>query len=341
MYILNRLFECINCEKSCLEKDICKFKKEELSYLIIIISRIFKNDLDSTLDFRYKIFKKIIGRNALKATLYTINLSEIADLINDPEVEDIVVIPGRPIYVTKKWGKHKTELTSTHHVVRVILKLARMKGLELTTTRPSLRFGLRFGGIRIRISLDLPPIVPYPQTYLRIHRRKITLLEMLKEKFLTTSQLSALISSVKSGLNIVVAGPPGSGKTSLLAALDDLIPPHLQRVYIDEADEFEEDPNKNQIKISSIDKIREIYASLNRNIDVVFIGELQYPDHFEAYKISTEIGLQTFATLHAISIEDAIKRLENYTEIKNTAIVLLSKKYKEKIERKITEIYVK
>ncbi|MEM1597709.1 MAG: ATPase, T2SS/T4P/T4SS family [Pyrobaculum sp.] len=278
----------------------------------------------------------------MKATLHSVDLLEVAELISDPEVEDIVVIPGRPVYVTKKWGKHKTDVVATQRTIRAILKLARLKGIELTMSRPSLRFGLRFGGMRMRISLDLPPIVPYPQAYIRIHRKKITLKEMLKEGFLTKDQLSTLLSAVRSGLHVVVAGAPGSGKTSLLVALDDLIPPNLQRVYIDEADEFEEDPQKNQIKIASVDKVREVYASLNRNIDVVFIGELQYPDHFEAYKISTEIGLQTFATLHAVSVEDALKRLGKYTEVKNTAIVLLSKKYyKDKIERKISEIHVK
>jgi flagellar protein FlaI len=74
---------------------------------------------------------------------------------------------------------------------------------------------------------------------------------------------------------------------------------------------------------------------------VVFIGELQYEDHFHAFRPATEIGLQTLATMHSMTIEDAVKRLEKYVEMKNMAIIQLAKRYSETIERRVVEIYVK
>ncbi len=339
-HLLARIIECIECRHSCREKGLCAFAEEEMRDVVALSSRIFRKDVDSTLQLRYELFAKIDRKVAVRATLATVGLQEIADLVED-EVEDILLIPGRPIYITKKSGKFKTPKTADGATIKSLLKLAQMKGIELTTATPSLRYGLRFGEIRMRISLDLPPIVPNPQAYIRIHRGKITLRQLVESGFLTREQLAKIYAVLKEGRHIVVTGPPGSGKTTLLAALDDLIPGNLQRVYIDEADEFEEDPDKNQIKIRDVNKARQIYASLNRNIDVVFIGELQYEDHFYAFKTATEIGLQTFATMHSVTVEEALRRLERYTEVKNVAIIQLAKRYGAAIERQVVEIYAK
>jgi flagellar protein FlaI len=53
------------------------------------------------------------------------------------------------------------------------------------------------------------------------------------------------------------------------------------------------------------------------------------------------MGLQTFATMHSATVEEALRRLERYTEVKNTAIVQLAKRYGAVIERRVVEIYVK
>ncbi|MGC8994286.1 MAG: ATPase, T2SS/T4P/T4SS family, partial [Pyrobaculum sp.] len=157
---------------------------------------------------------------------------------------------------------------------------------------------------------------------------------------LTEDQLREIYRWVREGRHIVVTGPPGSGKTTLLSALDDLIPGEWQRVYIDEADEFEDDPQKNQIKIRNVNKVKEIYASLNRNIDVIFIGELQYEEHFAAFKTAVEIGLQTLATMHSVNVNDAVTRLRRREiEVKNIGIVQLGKKYAGTIERRVVELY--
>ncbi|MEM1836357.1 MAG: ATPase, T2SS/T4P/T4SS family [Pyrobaculum sp.] len=339
MSLLLKIFECLECTYSCREKDICKFSQSEIPYVIKLVSRIFRKTVDDTIDFRYRFFKKVSENLAEWATLETFGLGEIAEFIKNREVEDILLIPGRPIYLTTRRGKIKISKTTTPDLVSQILKIAYMKGIELTTSNPSFRYSLKFGHYTIRVSVDLPPIVPLPQAYVRIHRGKITLSHLLNSGFLTKSQLIEIGRYVKEGRNIVVSGPPGSGKTTLLSAIDDLIPQNFQRVYIDEADEFEDDEEKNQIKIRNVDKLREIYTSLNRNIDVVIIGELQYEGHFVAYKTSVEMGIQTLATMHASNIKDAIKRLERYVEVKNMAIIQLEKKYSATINRRVVDIY--
>ncbi|ACB40255.1 ATPase, T2SS/T4P/T4SS family [Pyrobaculum neutrophilum] len=339
--LLTRILECAECRYSCREKGLCNFTEEEIEDVVKLASRIFKRDLDATLDFRYGLFKKIKGSAALRATLATVGLEELAPYLEQDDVEDLLLIPGRPIYITRRSGKEKGQEVATLRLVKNLMRLAYLKGVELTTATPSLRFGIRIGEVRMRISLDLPPVVPSPQAYVRIHRKKLRIGDLLKSGFLTLEQLQEIYRYVREGKHIVVTGPPGSGKTTLLVALDDIIPPNLQRVYIDEADEFEEDPDKNQIKIHNVNKMREVYASLNRNIDVIFVGELQYEDHFHAFRTATEMGIQTLATMHSTSVEGALRRLAKYVEVENTAIIQLSKTYGKRIERRVIDIYVK
>lgn len=338
--ILKRLLECAECKSSCVEKGICDFAKEELPLVIKLLSRVFKKSIDETLDFRYGVLRKINEKMAIRGVLATVGLEELSPFLEDREVEDIVVIPGRPIYITRKSGKEKADVTAELKTVKSLLKIAYLKGVELTTSNPSLRYGLKLGDLRLRISLDLPPVVPVPQAYIRIHRGKIAVADMLKSGFITEEQLKTVYAWVKEGRHIVITGPPGSGKTTLLSVIDDLIPGQLQRVYIDEADEFDDDPDKNQIKIRNVNKLREVYASLNRNIDIIIIGELQYEEHFNAFKTAVEIGLQTLATMHATSVKDALKRLERRgISRENLAIIQLAKRYGEGIERRVVELY--
>ena len=208
--LLARIVECVECKHACLEKGLCAFAEEEMRDVVALSSRIFSKDVDTTLQLRYELFTKINAEIAVRATLATVGLQEIADLVED-EVEDILLGPGRPIYVTKRSGKFKTSKTADGATIKSMLKLAQMKGIELTTANPSFRYGLRFGKMRMRVSLDLPLIVPNPQAYIRIHRGKITLRQLVESGFLTREQLAEIFVALKEGRHIVVAGPPGSG----------------------------------------------------------------------------------------------------------------------------------
>ena len=44
--------------------------------------------------------------------------------------------------------------------------------------------------------------------------------------------------------------------------------------------------------------------------------------------------------MHAATIEDALKRLAKYVEVKNMAVVLVEKKYGDEVERRVADVYV-
>lgn len=312
--------------------------------IIDLIGRIYSNNIDNTLEIRYNIALKIFKSSelAIYTVLKSLNLQKLYKLFIDKSIEDIILIPNKYIYLSTFIGKKSIKILADEGLVEPFLRLARAKGIRLLKSNPSFRYGLRIGPLKLRISVDLPSVVPSPQVYVRIHRDYRTLADLLSSGFMTQEQGREIRRIIGEMRNIIISGIPGSGKTTLLQAIDLEIPPWMQRVYIDEADEFMDIPFYNQIKINNINKIKEIFASMNRNIDLFILAELQYPEHFDAAKAAQGIGLWTLATMHAKSVEHAKARLsERGIELKDVAIIQLEKIYRDKIKRYIKEIYVK
>lgn len=311
--------------------------RREAEEVARLATRIYGKSVDETINIRFNILKKILPeREAYLRVLDSLGLGDLWPMLEE-DVEDLLLIPNRYIYITIRGKKYKTKVICKMDIIKNILKIARAKHIELTTAQPSFRFGLRVGAYRLRISVDLPPVVELPQAFIRIHRKKYTIYDLINSKFIEKDQINIIRNILRSSRSLVISGPPGSGKTTLLAAIDDLIDPDLQRVYVDEADEFEDDLSKNQIKIRNVNKLREIYTSLNRNIDIIIIGELQYPDHFEALRTALEMGFQALATMHARNVEQTLKRLSRYDiPVEQLAVVQLEKEER----RRVAEIYV-
>lgn len=310
-----------------------------------IIARTYSRDVESTIKLRYELYRRLFG-NSSKAffhLLESLGMAELYAFLINKNVEDIILIPGKYVYINTKNGKVITRMLVPPRLVERFLQLAKAKGHRLLTSNPSFRYGLRLGPLRIRVSVDLPPIVSAPHIYVRVHRSVISLDELIAEGFIDADKATTLRREViEGGKDLVVAGPPGSGKTTLLQAVDLEIPPQFLRVYIDEADEFLDIPSFNQIKINNTNKLREIFSSMNRNIDIFIIGELQYPEHFQAYAAAKGIGLQSLATVHASSIDRALERLRQFgIALENIVVIQIEKIYKDKIIRKVKDIYVR
>ena len=108
-------------------------------------------------------------------------------------------------------------------------------------------------------------------------------------------------------------GPPSSGKTTLLNALDMTLPLNLRRIYIDETDESLELPAPSVKVRAIIGKTEEVLKSLHRGYGVLIIGELREREHFEALIHGVNAGLQVLGTTHADSVEALMGRLRVFS----------------------------
>ena len=137
---------------------------------------------------------------------------------------------------------------------------------------------------------------------------------------LTSESAAFLVSWLELGGNITIVGETGTGKTTLLNALDEAVNPSLRRVYIEDAVETKEllgsgyhqmkikvDPFERRDQVSRT-KETEIVKALHRSPDLVILSEIQSEEHSHAFFHALSAGIRGIQTFHASSVEQAVRR---------------------------------
>lgn len=116
---------------------------------------------------------------------------------------------------------------------------------------------------------------------------------------------------------VLVTGPTGSGKTTTLAAMIDLINTERSDTHIltlEDPIEFKH-PRKEAVVtqrelgrdfLNFADGLR---AALREDPDVIMLGEMRDPDTMEAALIAAETGHLVFSTVHTIGAKDTVDRI--------------------------------
>jgi len=122
------------------------------------------------------------------------------------------------------------------------------------------------------------------------------------------------------GGKVTIIGGTGTGKTTLLNALDELADSRLRRVYIEDAvetgDLLARGFHQMKIKVDPFErsdrdlrtKGSEIVKALHRSPDMVILSELQSEEHSKAFFHALSSGVRGIQTFHASSSEQAIRR---------------------------------
>jgi len=115
---------------------------------------------------------------------------------------------------------------------------------------------------------------------------------------------------------VLVTGPTGSGKSTTLASLIDIVnetyPYHI--ITIEDPIEFVYEHKKSlvtQRELGSDTKsfARALRASLREDPDVILVGEMRDPETIEAALTAAETGHLVFSTLHTNSTIETINRI--------------------------------
>jgi pilus assembly protein CpaF len=180
---------------------------------------------------------------------------------------------------------------------------------EADETNPILNARLPDGS---RVAAMLPPVTEGIVLTVRKFRPNwFTLEELVANGTLSCSLADELREAVERRHNILISGPTGSGKTTLVKALLDLLPEHERVLLIEDTAELPLDrPNAVRFTAREGILIRDLLkASLRHRPDRILVGEVRDGAAYDLLQALNTGHAGSISTLHASSAAHALNRL--------------------------------
>ncbi len=248
-------------------------------------------------------------------------LSPIMHLFDDPEITEIMVNNFETVFV-KKRGKmvaQKSTFKDEHQVETAIRQVGVAIGETLSDDKPILEArlwdGSRFCGV----------MKPYSSrgsgfTIRLFPKTALTTDDLISYGSVTQPMLDYLRLAVLTSSNILIAGSTDSGKTTLLNALTDFIPPEERVILVEDTAEIRADlPNvvslvvfdrPKNAKYKPVDLAQMIKTTLRMNPSRVIVGEIRDSIAALSFMRTLNIGSNgCMASIHANDPRDAIARI--------------------------------
>jgi len=267
----------------------------------------------------------LIKKVALISAYRALGVHKLMPFLLDRSVDEVYLDkPGTKVYVDhEEVGRCVTNVTLTSKDLRRFINHVLLESkLPLSYLNPSLKWNLMLGDFVVRASIDIPPLSHEgPSLDLRkIKHRVYTIVDLVLNNVLSLEEAAFLVLHVINRRNIIICGEPGSGKTTLMNALDLCAPRNWRKVYIEDVIESldQRSQGRHQLRLyvepfEVMEKTRkksmEIIKLLHRTPDWVCLGELQSKEHFKALFHAVAAGLRGVHTCHASSAFGLIRRL--------------------------------
>ena len=245
-------------------------------------------------------------------------LGPLAPLYSDLTVQEIMVDAHDRVYIVRhvdhagKIEDIASPFKSPEEVRAVIDAILDLGGIKLSREKTigEVRFpdGSRFLVVLPPNALDEPCFVirRFPTT-------PITWEQIIEWGSVSREAYEFLQSAIRARVNIVVAGGPGSGKTTVANRLAELIPPDKRVIVVEHIYEMQvRHPRCLHLEAGGPANVSfgelVVKASCMRP-DWLIVGELYGPDAMHALQVMSH-GHTGLATVHATSVEDTLAQLE-------------------------------
>ncbi len=271
----------------------------------------------------------IAHRSSVLCNLFPLILDECIEEIYLDRPDDLIYFDH------SRLGRVLSSLAlDTADISKMTTLLRAESNQHLDRRNPSLKTNILIYDVPLRFSISLPPLSPDGMS-LEIRRARIepfTVPDLIQNGTLSIQAAALLILAVSSRMNITITGEPGSGKTTLMNALDLVTPRIWRKVYIEDVLESRIIGGRHQIRYrvdpveeteKSLNKAEEITKSLHRSPDYMILGEIQTADHSHALFQSITAGLRSIQTCHSRSPASLITRWNVEHEISNASLALM------------------
>lgn len=251
-------------------------------------------------------------------------LGPLQSQLDDTDVEEIIVNrPHRGFIVRSDGSKEEFEpgFASNEEIRLLLYRAASRSGRRVDEASPAVDLRLPDGS---RLHAILPPLAEHPSITIRRHRLKANSLDELVDLGTLTKEAAAfLTAAVAGGLNLVVSGGTGSGKTTTLNALGRAIPSDERVVTIEETAELQladflpdcvalEQRKANAEGFGEF-AIRELVRhALRMRPSRVIVGEVRGPEALDMISAMNSGHEGSMGTIHASDARQALSKLQIY-----------------------------
>jgi len=266
-----------------------------------------------------------------------LGLGRVQPLLDDPEVSDIHIRGCEPVWLRLRDGTRRSSppvADSDEQLVELVrLAAARMGSDER-----------RFDAANPELNLQLPDgsrlfavmsVSQRPAVIIRRHRFELSSMEQLQERGMVDRAVGEfLAAAVRARRNIVIAGGTGSGKTTLMRALLNEVPPSERIVTIEDAfelglDRFPElHPDLDTLQarpentegrgaVTMADLTR---MALRMDPDRVVLGEVRGAEAFPMLLAMSQGNNGSMCTMHADSSRSVFPKLAAYVSMADTGL---------------------
>jgi pilus assembly protein CpaF len=260
------------------------------------------------------------GRLTMEIARDVMGLGPIEPFLADATVTEVMVNGTNHIYVERKGVIEATQarFISEEHLRRVIDRIVVQVGRRVDESSPMVDARLSDGS---RVNAIVPP--------LSLDGSILTIRKFAKDPFqaadlvemgtLTPAVSAVLSACVEGGLNILVSGGTGTGKTTLLNVLSSFVPHDERIVTIEDAVELQLHQDhvirlearpanlEGQGEITIRDLVRN---SLRMRPDRIIVGEVRGAEAIDMLQAMNTGHDGSLSTVHANAPRDALSRVE-------------------------------
>jgi pilus assembly protein CpaF len=260
------------------------------------------------------------------------SLGALDSLLADSEITEILVNDLRNVMVERngKMIHSGLRIQSLEELNRIIRNILEVTGRILSVEQPYVDIMLPDGS---RVNIVAPPItVGGPSlTIRRFPQKTMGIADLIRAGSLDNRMAQFLQGCILGKLNVLICGGTGTGKTTTLSALAQLIPASERIVVIEDTPEIRI-PHANSVRLQTKPQMpssppittRELVAnSLRMRPDRILVGECRRAEAFDMLQAMNTGHEGSMTTIHANAPRDGLSRLETLCMLAGSDLPLI------------------
>jgi pilus assembly protein CpaF len=259
-------------------------------------------------------------------------LGPLEPLLKDPTVNDILINGHECVYVERGGVLEPcgVRFKDEQHLLRIINKIVSAVGRRVDESHPMCDARLLDGS---RVNVAVRPIaIDGPLVSIRKFAERVFDMDRLVEVGSLRPAIAEVLAAAVAGkVSTLISGGTGSGKTTMLNALSNFIPPRERLITIEDAAELQlQQPHVGRLEtrpanVEGKGEVRQrdlVRNALRMRPDRIIIGECRGEEAFDMLQAMNTGHEGSMTTIHANSPRDALKRLEQMVGMAGTPMTL-------------------